>query len=176
MLIEFYRAVVESLLTFFITVWYGNITSDEHARLNSIIRTASKITGATLEPLEEIYKKRSDKKMKCILKCTDHSANKIFKVLPSGKRFKSFKSKTKRFSNSFYVRAARDMKPDWLCTVRVWGLLCMFSYGWVFTHEPQQVYGYQACAALCVYVDALSIAFYVSEQFIQCLLITHYCT
>ena len=126
------------------TVWYDNIMSDEHARLNSIIRTASKIIGATIEPLEEIYKKRCDRKIKCVLKCTDHPAKKIFKVLPPGKRFMSFKSKTKRLSHRFYVRAAWDMKPVWLYTVHVCGSIrCEYNCIWL----PMCV-----CVCLCACV------------------------
>ena len=106
-LIQFYRAVIESVLTFSITVWYGTCTATEKDGLNRIVSTASKIIGITLPSIESIFEKRTEKKVKSIIDDKDHPANSLFTPLPSGKRFRSIKARTSRFKDSFYVRAAR---------------------------------------------------------------------
>ena len=111
-LIQFYRAVIESVLTFSVTVWYGALTSEEHAKLDKIVFTASKVIGSPLDSIQSIYTKRSTKKIRSILKRPDHPACSIFEVLPSGKQFRSFKAKTNRFLNSFYVKAMRGIPPE----------------------------------------------------------------
>ena len=47
-LTQFYRAVIESILTFPIAVWYGSTTQAEKNSLDRIVRTASKIVGRHL--------------------------------------------------------------------------------------------------------------------------------
>ena len=110
-LIQFYRAVIESVLTFSITVWYGALTEADRDRLEKIVFTASKIIGSKLETLEEIYKKRSEKKIQTIMSLPDHPSSQFFSTLPSGRRFRSILSRTDRFKNSFYVKSARDVRP-----------------------------------------------------------------
>ncbi|KAM3876114.1 phospholipid-transporting ATPase IC [Diretmus argenteus] len=44
-MVHFYRATVENVLTFSVTVWYGNTTALERKELEREVRTASKITG-----------------------------------------------------------------------------------------------------------------------------------
>ena len=109
--IHFYRAVIESVLTFSITVWYGALTEADRDRLDKIVFTASKIIGSKLETLEEIYKKRSEKKIQTIMSLPDHPSSQFFSTLPSGRRFRSILSRTDRFKNSFYVKSARDVRP-----------------------------------------------------------------
>ena len=53
-LTQFYRAVIESVLTVSITVWYGSTTQAEKNSLDIIVRTASQIVGRQLPCLESI--------------------------------------------------------------------------------------------------------------------------
>ena len=53
--LNFYKAVIESVLTFSITVWFGSITVKEKLRLNRVVNTASKIIGRSLPSLESLY-------------------------------------------------------------------------------------------------------------------------
>ena len=50
-----YKAVIKSVLTFSITVWFGFITVKEKLRLNRVVNTASKIIGRSLPNLESLY-------------------------------------------------------------------------------------------------------------------------
>ena len=58
-LVQFYRAVIESVLRFSLTVWYGSTTKDERRRLNRIIMNAGRIDQCELPSLEELYCKRT---------------------------------------------------------------------------------------------------------------------
>ena len=54
-LLQFYRAAVESVLTFAITVWYGSATKEDKGRLESVVKTASEIIGRQLPSVESVY-------------------------------------------------------------------------------------------------------------------------
>ena len=64
---KFYRAVVESVLTFSITVWYSGTTQKDRAKLNRIVKTASKIIGDDLQTLESLFKTRAIRKSNSFL-------------------------------------------------------------------------------------------------------------
>ena len=54
-MLTFYRAIIESVLTFSIKVWLGSITVKEKLRLNRVVKTASRIIGKDLPSLESFY-------------------------------------------------------------------------------------------------------------------------
>ncbi|KAF7665495.1 hypothetical protein LDENG_00140760, partial [Lucifuga dentata] len=85
-LLLFYRSVIEPILTFSITVWFSNITTQKAKQLERILRTASRIIGTKLPALKEIHESRLKKLGLKILKDLLHHANSLFKFLPSGKK------------------------------------------------------------------------------------------
>ena len=111
--VNFYRATIESVLTFSITSWFSSLTDSDKNRLSKIVHTSSKITGANLKSVDCIYQERSARKVRSILANTDHPANSLFDTLPSGRRFRSIPARTNRFKNSFYVSAARESCPPY---------------------------------------------------------------
>ena len=84
-LIHFYRAVIESILTFSIIVWFGNTSAKQITKLNRIVKTASKIVGCELPSLESLYETRTKKRAHRIIEDATHPANDLFEMLPSGK-------------------------------------------------------------------------------------------
>ena len=106
-LLKFYRAVIESVLTFSITVWFGNTTHKDRAKLNKIVKTSSNIIGIDLPSLESLFYSRVSRKTASIIRDKHHPAHTLFDPLPSGKRFRSIRTKTKRFNNSFYPLSVR---------------------------------------------------------------------
>ncbi len=62
LLIQFYSAIIESVLCTSITVWFGSATKSDLRRLQSVSRTAERIIGTTLPPLQELYLSRVSKK------------------------------------------------------------------------------------------------------------------
>ena len=106
-LLNFYRGIIESILTSSIIIWYGRITYEDLEKLNSIVRTCELIIGTEFLHLNYIYHQRLQRKTKLIMKEHFHPANKYFQFLRSGKRLRHFKG-AKRFINSTYPQAVRQ--------------------------------------------------------------------
>ena len=98
-MLNFYRAVIESVLTFSISVWFGSIiyTQKETLRLNRVVKTASRIIGRDLPSLEILYQQRLLGRATLISQDTSHPAHDLFEPLPSSRRFRSIKTRTNRF-------------------------------------------------------------------------------
>ena len=102
---QFYRAVVESVLTFSITVWFNSATKQQRDRLESVVRTAGKIVGSDLPTLESIYTKRIASRAWKIAADSSHPGCSLFESLPSGRRYRSIRTRTCRFQSSFFPQA-----------------------------------------------------------------------
>ena len=105
-LVNFYRAIIESVLTSSITVWYGRVSKSEVNKLSSVIRSAEKVIGTKLPSLDSIYLERTTKKTEKIMKDPTHPASSYFNFLPSNRRLRTFKG-NKRFTDSFYPTAVK---------------------------------------------------------------------
>ena len=105
-LLLFYSAIIEKILTQSITVWYDRATMSDISKLNSVRRNAERIIGISLPPLIDIYHQRMECKINNIMKDKFHPAYKYFEYLPSGKRFRAFCG-NKRFVNSFFPAAVK---------------------------------------------------------------------
>ncbi|KAK2152776.1 hypothetical protein NP493_2412g00005 [Ridgeia piscesae] len=104
-ILNVYRAVIESVLTFSITVWFGSITQKETFRLNRVVKPASRIIGKDLPSLEILYQQRLLGRATLISQDSSHPAYDLFEPLPSSCRFRSIKTRTNRFSTSFFPLA-----------------------------------------------------------------------
>ena len=111
---RFYHAIIESVLTFSITVWFGRAFYEEKAQLETLVKCASKVIGLrpTLPTIESVYHTRCVPKSKKIVRDATHPVNHLFELLKSGKRYRSVKAKTTRFRNSFYLEAIRHMNGE----------------------------------------------------------------
>ena len=105
-LVNFYRAIIESILTRSITVWFGSATQSDITRMNNVICSAQKIIGVALPSMHSIYNERTKKSTRAMIKDQFRPANSLFQFLKSGKRFRTFYG-NKRFTNSFYPSAVR---------------------------------------------------------------------
>ena len=63
-LIQFYRAVTESVLTFWISIWYGSASVHDQKLL---VRVASKLTGCVLPSQESICITRTQRRVRRII-------------------------------------------------------------------------------------------------------------
>ncbi|KAK3566665.1 hypothetical protein QTP86_002398, partial [Hemibagrus guttatus] len=59
MLVNFYTAIIESVLTSSITVWFAAATARDKAKLQRVIHSAEKVIGCSLPSLQELYFSRS---------------------------------------------------------------------------------------------------------------------
>ncbi len=62
LLIEFYSAIIESILCTSITVWFSSATKSDLRRLRRVVRTAERIIGTPLPTLQELYLSRVSKR------------------------------------------------------------------------------------------------------------------
>ena len=66
-----YKSVVESVLCFSLTLWYGALNLRDKSKLRKIIKTSCKL-GADITTLDELYKKFVLKQVKKIMKDNQH--------------------------------------------------------------------------------------------------------
>ncbi|XP_051508275.1 uncharacterized protein LOC127414344 isoform X2 [Myxocyprinus asiaticus] len=108
LLIQFYSAVIESVLCISVTVWFGSATKSDIRRLQRTVWTAE-IIGCPLPPLQELYTSRVRKKAVKITLDPTHPAHYLFELLPSGRHFRALSTRTVRHRNSFFPQAIHLM-------------------------------------------------------------------
>ncbi len=109
---SFYTCTVESILTGCITAWYGNSTASNRRALQRVVRTARHIVGGELPSLQDIYTRRCTRKARRIIKDSSHPSHRLLSLLPSGRRFRSIRSRTSRLRDSFFPQAIRLMNSQ----------------------------------------------------------------
>ncbi|KAK3536977.1 hypothetical protein QTP86_029474 [Hemibagrus guttatus] len=105
MLVNFYTAIIESILTSSITVWFAAAIARDKANLQRVIHSAEKVIGCSLPSLQELYVSRSRRRAAKIAADPSHPGNELFWSLPSGKGFRSIRTRTSRHKNSFFPTA-----------------------------------------------------------------------
>ena len=86
-----YRGLIESILSFNIVTWYGNVNSKNRTKLARIVNIATKLIGREQNQLSKIYNETLKRKAIQIYHDDAHPLNTAFHVpvLPSGKRLKA---------------------------------------------------------------------------------------
>ncbi len=82
------------------------------AKLCRVVRLAERISGSALPSLQDIYLKRCRSRAAKIIKDSNHPSNRLFILLPSGKRFRSMMDKTERLRRSFFHQAIRLLNSN----------------------------------------------------------------
>ena len=90
-------------------MWYGSAILHNKNMLEGIVKVASNITGCGLPSIESICATHILRKATTIISDPSHPANHLFDLHPSGKRFRSVRTRTIRFSNRFYPKAVQTM-------------------------------------------------------------------
>ncbi len=67
------------------------------------------IVGGELPSLQDIYSRRCTRKARRIIKDSSHPSHRLLSLLPSGRRFRSIRSRTSRLRDSFFPQAIRLM-------------------------------------------------------------------
>ena len=106
-LCQFYKAIIQSILTSSILVWFDRATQHDLYKLSAVIKHSERIVGLPLPSLIDIYLDRLDRKTKLILSDESHPALKYFSLLPSRRRLRQFKG-NKRFLKSTYPQAVKN--------------------------------------------------------------------
>ena len=106
---HFYRATIESVLTFSMLVWFAHTTSQDKAKLERVVRRAAKIIGCSLPTLSSLFSSRIVRKAHKIIADNTHPAHHLFNLLPSGRRYRAIKCATSRFRDTTYPVAIRHL-------------------------------------------------------------------
>ncbi len=80
--------------------------------LQRVVRTARHIVGGELPSLQDIYTRRCTRKARRIIKDSSHPSHRLLSLLPSGRRFRSIRSRTSRLRDSFFPQAIRLMNSQ----------------------------------------------------------------
>ncbi|TWW79204.1 putative RNA-directed DNA polymerase from transposon BS [Takifugu flavidus] len=107
MLAQFYTAIIESILTSSITVWFAGATARDRLRLQRVVRAAEKVIGCRLPSIQDLYISRTRRCAGRITADPSHPGHGLFSPLPSGRRLRSIRTKTSRYTNSFFPSAIR---------------------------------------------------------------------
>ena len=105
LLIQFYTAVIESVLCSSITVWFGSATKLDRNRLQRTVRSAERIIGVDLPTIQDLYTSRVRKWAGKITADPSHPGHILFQLLPSGRGYRTLFAKTTRHRNSFFPLA-----------------------------------------------------------------------
>ncbi|KAK3561861.1 hypothetical protein QTP86_017474, partial [Hemibagrus guttatus] len=107
MLVNFYTAIIEPILTSSITVWFAAATARDKAKLQRVIHSAEKVIGCSVPSLQELYVSRSQRRAAKIAADPSHPGNELFRSLPSGKirSIWSIRTRTSCHKNSFFPTA-----------------------------------------------------------------------
>ncbi len=106
---SFYTCTVESILTGCITAWFGNSTAGNRTALQRVVRTARHIVGGELPSLQDIYTRRCTRKARRIIKDSSHPSHRLLSLLPSGRRFRSIRSRTSRLRDSYQANEQSEL-------------------------------------------------------------------
>ena len=111
LLLQFYRATVESVLTQSITIWYAAASEEDKYKLDRVIKSASKTVGCDLPSLSDIYTRRMTKRATNIARDGTHPASHLFTTMRSG-RFRAIPSRTGRMGKSFFPCAVQCLNGN----------------------------------------------------------------
>lgn len=100
----FYKSIIESVLVFCLTCWFGNASKQDVNKVNKIIVNAKRL-GVAVTPLEELYTNCLRKSCCKIMNDVDHPLNYNYVYLKSGKRLNIKSQRTSRLKNSFIPRS-----------------------------------------------------------------------
>ena len=108
MMVQFYTAIVESIITHSIT-WFpaAAAAARDISKLQRVIRSAERVIGHPLPSLKSLHDTRALKRARKIMADSSHPGHGLLTLLPSGRRLRLPKATTARHRQSFFPSAAR---------------------------------------------------------------------
>ena len=104
---QMYSSLILSIISFGMTMWYGNCGVKEKSKLQSLINIAGKIVNFKFESAASFHNKNVIKKAHSIMDQPSHPLCEQFELLPSGRRYAGIKTKTNRYKSTFIPTAIR---------------------------------------------------------------------
>ena len=100
-----YKSLIESVLSFNIITWYGNVSAKNKIKRARVVNTASKLIGNEQKHLSSIYNTALKRKARQILYDPTHPLNDAFQKRPSGRHLNVPLAKKNLFKKSFIPSA-----------------------------------------------------------------------
>jgi len=100
-----YISLIQSVLSFNITVWFGNLSVKNKTKLARVVSMASKVIGRPQATLTNLYTNSVRRKALSITSDTTHPMYGHFELLPSGRRFRMPLARKNVFKRSFLPSA-----------------------------------------------------------------------
>lgn len=100
-----YKSLVESILSFNMIMWYGNLNIKGRNKLQKIVNMASKILGKPQKHLSCLYDELIRSKAVKIINDPSHPMYSEFELLPSGKRYRLPMTRKSLYKRSFVLEA-----------------------------------------------------------------------
>ena len=108
----FYTSIVQSVITFSITSWFGSCSVASKNKLSRIVNNSCKLGVPNVLSLSDIHFKCTIRLCNKIYKDFTHPLNTKYKFLPSGKRLQSIKCRTSRYSKTFVPSSIRLLNDE----------------------------------------------------------------
>ena len=102
----FYKSIIESVLCFSITIFYGKLTVKDKGKLKRIVRTARKMKAKTTS-LDELYDSKVIQIVHKIIADEQHPLHHNYTFLRSGRRLALPIQRTDRFKKSFVPKSVK---------------------------------------------------------------------
>ena len=103
----FYRAAVQSLFSFCVIAWGGNLVRKESERFDRVARRVSRMTAICQESFVEVFEKFAIRKIESILKDSNHPLFSSLSFSCRTNRIIIMKTNRERYRNSFLPYAVR---------------------------------------------------------------------
>ena len=109
----FYQAVLESIIRYGITAWYGNLSVQLKTQLNRLVQQAMKIMNVKNHaPLQTIYEQSIMRQARKIVSDQTHILHAEYQLLPSGRRYRVPRSRLNRYKHSFVPTSVRFLNAQ----------------------------------------------------------------
>ena len=105
----FYRAFIESVISFNMVTWFGNLSLKNSKPLSQIVKWAGRIIREPQLSLEELYKRQQHRLTGSILGDRSHPLYGEFQLLPLGRRYRLPVGDNNRFRFSFVPAAMSEL-------------------------------------------------------------------
>ena len=110
----FYKSIVQSVVSFCILCWYGNLTCRDQKKLNRIVKSAKRLGCTDVMSFHVLYQDLAVNKVNNLMKDQDHILCKHYQLLPSRARLSSIYCRTSRYKNSFVPTSIRTFNGSTL--------------------------------------------------------------
>ena len=97
----FYQAVMQSIIRYGMTAWFGNLSTQSKSKLQHLVQTAIKVMGRTDKLSQSICEQSVLRQARRVLSDPSHILQMEYKLLPSGRRHGIPQCKLNHFKYSF---------------------------------------------------------------------------